>query len=147
MECRANIWDAIKEIRETLGLSNEECQWSGEIIAIEPQGDMEKITIEENISDILRRYNNVGFGFRKCIFRQPIILQQIIFENVICCTDSVFEQMLEFIEVDFINEVDFSGTKFVKGIDFFSSNLKKAWFSNVGISTKTLSRSDKMQIE
>ena len=25
--------------------------------------------------------------------------------------------------------------------------LKKAWFSNVGISTKTLSRSDKMQIE
>lgn len=129
MEYRANIWTAIKEIRETLGLSNEECQWSSGIIAIEPQDDMEKITIEENISNILCRYSNVGIGFRKCIFRQPIILRQIIFENVICCIDSVFEQMVEFIEVDFINEVDFSGTKFVKGIDFFSSNLKKSLFS------------------
>ena len=113
--------NGIAVIRDALGLSASECIERDGAITIARQGGKEELEIRRDVSRILSRYNNIRFKFINCIFKEPIILQQITFKNILYFINSTFE-----------GEVDFSYSLFKERVFFSESTFSnKASFAEV----------------
>ena len=113
--------DEITAIRKALGLSASECIERDGAITIARQGGKEELEIRRDVSRILSRYNNIRFKFINCIFKEPIISQQITFKNILYFINSTFE-----------GEVDFSYSLFKERVFFSESTFSnKASFAEV----------------
>ena len=113
--------NGIAAIRNALGLSASECIERDEAIIIARQGGEEELEIRRDVSRILSRYNSIGFKFINCIFKEPIILKQITFKNILYFINSTFE-----------GEVDFSYSLFKERVFFSESTFSnKASFAEV----------------
>ncbi|MDE6044615.1 MAG: pentapeptide repeat-containing protein [Helicobacter sp.] len=113
--------NCIERIRKILKLRSNECMLKDGSIVVEPEKGKEKLVIEVNISRILKMCNSKRFKFRNCIFKEPIILKQITFGEILYFINSTFE-----------GDVDFSRSLFKKRVFFSESTFNnKASFAEV----------------
>ncbi|MDE7318023.1 MAG: pentapeptide repeat-containing protein [Helicobacter sp.] len=113
--------NCIERIRKILKLRSNECMLKDGSIVVEPEKGKEKLVIEVNISRILKMCNSKRFKFRNCIFKEPIILKQITFGEILYFINSTFE-----------GEVDFSYSLFKERVFFSESTFSnKASFAEV----------------
>ena len=106
--------DIAYRVRNTLKLNENECKWENGAVVIGRQGGKHILEIAEEVSSVLKRYNNVKIKFTNCVFKKSIKLEQITFKDILYFIDSTFEE-----------EVDFSRSIFEKRVFFSESTFKK----------------------
>ncbi len=106
--------DVAYGVRNTLRLNENECKWIDGAVVIGRQGGKQILEIVEEVSSVLKRYNNVKIKFTNCVFKKQIKLEQITFKDILYFINSTFEE-----------EVDFSRSLFEKRVFFSESTFKK----------------------